>query len=147
MGEFRMPSLGADMESGTVLEWRVRVGDTVHRGDIVALVDTDKADIEVEVFEDGVIEQIVVPPGVAVPVGEVLALIGTEPKQPAGVGPPAAAGSPPAPSPHSRASRRPGKRAAPVPGAQAAGAASFVRASPLARRRAPRPPAAPRSVR
>ena len=136
MGEFRMPSLGADMESGTVLEWRVRVGDTVHRGDIVALVDTDKADIEVEVFEDGVIEEIVVPPGVVVPVGVVLALIGTEPKQPARVGPPAAAGSPPAPSPHSRHSRRPGKRAAPVPRVQPPRAASFVRASPLARRRA-----------
>jgi pyruvate dehydrogenase E2 component (dihydrolipoamide acetyltransferase) len=56
-----MPSLGADMERGTVLEWRVAPGDTVHRGDIVAVVDTEKSDIEVEIFEDGVIESIVVP--------------------------------------------------------------------------------------
>lgn len=75
MGEFRMPSLGADMESGTIVEWRVRPGDTVHRGDIVAVVDTDKSTIEVEVFEDGVVQELVVPPGVEVPVGTVLATI------------------------------------------------------------------------
>lgn len=75
MGEFRMPSLGADMESGTIVEWRVRPGDAVHRGDIVAVVDTDKSTIEVEVFEDGVVQELVVPPGTEVPVGTVLALI------------------------------------------------------------------------
>ena len=47
----RMPSLGADMEQGTVLEWLVEPGDTVHRGDVVALVDTEKAEIEAEIFE------------------------------------------------------------------------------------------------
>ncbi len=62
-GVFRMPSLGADMDSGTVLEWLVHPGDTVHRGDLVAVVKTDKADIEVEIFEDGVIGELLVPEG------------------------------------------------------------------------------------
>jgi pyruvate dehydrogenase E2 component (dihydrolipoamide acetyltransferase) len=76
MGEFRMPSLGADMDAGTVTEWRVRPGDTVHRGDIIAVVDTDKADIDVEVFEDGVVEELLVAPGERVPVGTLLARLG-----------------------------------------------------------------------
>ena len=67
--EFRMPSLGADMEDGTIVEWLVQPGDAVHRGDIVAVVDTDKADIEVEIFEDGVVEELLVPEGDKVPVG------------------------------------------------------------------------------
>ena len=75
MAEFRMPSLGADMEAGTVIQWLIKPGDAVKRGDIIAVVDTEKADIEVEVFEAGVIESIMVPEGRKVPVGEVLALI------------------------------------------------------------------------
>jgi pyruvate dehydrogenase E2 component (dihydrolipoamide acetyltransferase) len=72
---FAMPSLGADMTEGTLLEWRVAPGDTVHRGDIVAVVDTDKSDIEVEVFDDGVVTELLVGVGTKVPVGEPLALI------------------------------------------------------------------------
>jgi pyruvate dehydrogenase E2 component (dihydrolipoamide acetyltransferase) len=72
-----MPSLGADMGRGTLLEWRVKAGDPVHRGDIVAVVDTEKSTIEIEVFEDGVVESIVVAEGDEVPVGTVLAMIGT----------------------------------------------------------------------
>ena len=63
MGEFRMPSLGADMDAGTVTEWRVQPGDSVRRGDIVAVVDTDKADLDVEVFESGVVDELLVPAG------------------------------------------------------------------------------------
>jgi pyruvate dehydrogenase E2 component (dihydrolipoamide acetyltransferase) len=73
MGEFRMPSLGADMDEGTLVEWLVAPGDTVHRGDIVAVVDTAKSAIEIEIFEDGVVEELLVPIGTTVPVGEVLA--------------------------------------------------------------------------
>ena len=58
MGEFRMPSLGADMDEGTLVEWRVAVGDQVNRGDIVAVVDTSKSAIDIEVFEDGVFKAI-----------------------------------------------------------------------------------------
>lgn len=70
---FRMPSLGADMEAGTVLEWRVAPGDEVAPGDVVALVDTEKAEIEVEIFDAGVIDAIDVPVGVEVAVGTTLA--------------------------------------------------------------------------
>jgi pyruvate dehydrogenase E2 component (dihydrolipoamide acetyltransferase) len=75
MAEFTMPSLGADMDAGTIVEWRVRPGDAVHRGDIVAVVDTEKSDIEVEVFDDGVIEELLVQPGEEVAVGTPLARI------------------------------------------------------------------------
>ena len=75
MAEFRMPSLGADMDGGTLLEWQAHPGQTVHRGDIVATVDTSKAAIDIEVFEDGVIDDIVVPASSQVPVGTVLAHI------------------------------------------------------------------------
>ncbi|HZL54975.1 MAG TPA: biotin/lipoyl-containing protein, partial [Solirubrobacteraceae bacterium] len=73
MAEFLMPSLGADMEFGRVLEWQVKPGDAVKRGDIVAVVDTSKAEIEVEIFEDGVIDELLVPVGTRVPVGTVMA--------------------------------------------------------------------------
>ena len=77
MGEFRMPSLGADMESGVLVDWKVRPGDTVKRGDVVALVETEKGVIEVEIFESGVVESLVVQPGQKVPVGAALATIRT----------------------------------------------------------------------
>ncbi len=73
-----MPALGADMEAGTIVEWLVKPGDAVKRGDIIAVVDTEKATIEVEVFQSGIIESIVVPAGQKVPIGTVLALIKTE---------------------------------------------------------------------
>jgi pyruvate dehydrogenase E2 component (dihydrolipoamide acetyltransferase) len=75
MAEFRMPSLGTDMEAGTLVVWNVHPGDRVKRGDIIADVETDKGIIEVEVFEDGVIDQLLVQPGTEVPVGSVLAII------------------------------------------------------------------------
>ena len=73
MGDFTMPSLGADMEAGKVMQWLVKPGDQVHRGDVVAVVQTEKSDIEVEIFQDGTIEELVVPEGERVPVGAVLA--------------------------------------------------------------------------
>ena len=70
-----MPSLGADMVFGTLLEWRVKPGDAVRRGDIVAVIDTSKAEIEVEIFEDGVIDELLVSEGARVPVGTTLATL------------------------------------------------------------------------
>jgi pyruvate dehydrogenase E2 component (dihydrolipoamide acetyltransferase) len=109
-----MPSLGADMETGTLVEWRVRPGDVVHRGDIVAVVDTEKSTIEVEVFEDGVVEQLLASPGDTAAVGTPLAVIGTQgadhtaPAEPAQAAQPAepvqpATPAPPAPAEHPRA--------------------------------------------
>ncbi|MDX9785421.1 MAG: dihydrolipoamide acetyltransferase family protein [Desulfobacterales bacterium] len=78
MAEFRMPSLGSDMMAGTLIEWRVKPGDRVRRRDVVAVVETDKAAIEIEVYEDGIIETLLIQPGQKVPVGAVMAIIRTE---------------------------------------------------------------------
>ena len=77
MLEFKMPTLGADMDEGTLLEWNVAVGDTVKKGDIVAVVDTTKGAIDIEIFADGVIEKLLVEPGTEVPVGSDLAHVRT----------------------------------------------------------------------
>lgn len=81
MSEFRMPSLGADMQFGTIVEWRVKPGDAVKRGDVVALVETEKGVIEVEIFENGMIETLVVQPGQKVPVGTTLATLSGDGKK------------------------------------------------------------------
>jgi pyruvate dehydrogenase E2 component (dihydrolipoamide acetyltransferase) len=81
MTEFVMPSLGADMESGTVVEWLVAPGSTVKRGDVVVIVETHKGAIEVEIFEDGVISELCVKEGEEVPVGKPLARL-TRPGEP-----------------------------------------------------------------
>jgi pyruvate dehydrogenase E2 component (dihydrolipoamide acetyltransferase) len=135
MGDFVMPSLGADMDSGTLLEWRVGPGDTVHRGDIVAVVDTDKSTIDVEVFEDGTVGELLVDPGTEVPVGTPLARITTL----AAEVPAAAAAATPAATAAAPARRLPPAKAAPArrraPAAKRARRrAAHVRASPLARR-------------
>jgi pyruvate dehydrogenase E2 component (dihydrolipoamide acetyltransferase) len=70
-----MPVLGADMDEGTVLEWLVKPGDEVHKGDVIAVIDTAKAAIEVESFSAGTIDQLVIDVGQTVPVGTVLATI------------------------------------------------------------------------
>ncbi len=71
------------MEAGTLIQWLVKPGDAVKRGDIIAVVDTEKAAIEIEVFQAGVIQTIVVHVGETVPVGAVLALIRTDGELPA----------------------------------------------------------------
>jgi pyruvate dehydrogenase E2 component (dihydrolipoamide acetyltransferase) len=139
-----MPSLGADMEAGTVLEWYVKPGDTVKRGDIVALVDTSKAEIDVEIFQDGVIDELLVAEGERVPVGTVLATVrpvGSEPPSPVGSEPPSpVVYEPPSPvttpaSPVSVAVPVPTVSiAAPAPPPAVVQRNHRVRVSPLARR-------------
>lgn len=75
MTDFVMPSLGADMESGKLVEWMVKPGDTIHKGDIVAVVETQKGAIEVEIFEDGTVSELCARVGETVPVGGTLAQI------------------------------------------------------------------------
>jgi len=87
MVEFRMPSLGPDMEAGTLVEWMVKPGDRVKRGDIAAVVETQKGAIEVEIYETGLVEQILVELGKKVPVGTPLARIRTDEEAKAGVAP------------------------------------------------------------
>ena len=90
-----MPSLGADMDAGTLQEWLVAPGDTVQRGDPMAVVDTDKAAIEVESFQDGVVGELLVAPGTRVAVGAPLARMSTTPD----IVPTATAAPEPAPEP------------------------------------------------
>ncbi|MCC6920199.1 MAG: 2-oxo acid dehydrogenase subunit E2 [Alphaproteobacteria bacterium] len=120
MAEFRMPSLGADMDAGTLVEWRRHPGERVARGDIIAVVETQKGAIEIEVFQDGVIETIEVPVGQKVPVGTVLARIRGAEELAA------------APTPPSRPLPTPGE----TPEIPPAVTAERARISPRARRRA-----------
>ena len=113
MGEFRMPSLGADMEAAILRTWRVNPGQKVHCGDILAEVETDKGLIEIEVFEDGTVDRILAAPGNKLPVGTVLATIAAGAPGPVA---PLPAGPPP-----------------PVPPSPGEGR---MRISPLARKRA-----------
>ena len=78
MIEFKMPSLGADMESAVLMEWLVKEGDKVKKGQVIAEVETSKGIIEIEVFEDGIIEKILVEIGTECDVGKPLALIRSE---------------------------------------------------------------------
>lgn len=139
MGEFRMPSMGADMEAATLVEWKVQPGDRVCRGDIIAEIETEKGDIDVEVFENGVVEDILVEPGAKLPVGALMARIRSEGE--AGDGAVGAEETSPA-SPPAAAPEEP-ERAAPasLPEEHApeerppmARGERRVRASPLARR-------------
>jgi pyruvate dehydrogenase E2 component (dihydrolipoamide acetyltransferase) len=75
MIEFKLPSLGADMTEGKLLAWHVQPGDSVKRGQVVAVVDTSKAAIDVEIWHDGVVQELLVPVGDKVPVGTVLATL------------------------------------------------------------------------
>ena len=75
MFDFQMPSLGADMEAGTLVKWLVEPGDGVHRGQVIALVETAKGVVEIEIWQAGVVDRLVISPGSKVPVGTVLATL------------------------------------------------------------------------
>lgn len=85
MSDFCLPSLGADMESAKLVEWNVKQGDKFKRGDIIVAVETDKGIIDIEVFEDGIVDQILIAdPGTRVRVGAVMATYHTEGEAPSG---------------------------------------------------------------
>jgi pyruvate dehydrogenase E2 component (dihydrolipoamide acetyltransferase) len=115
-----------------VVEWHVHPGDTVHRGEVVGVVDTEKGAIEIEIWEDGVVREILVEPGRKVPVGEVLFRYEREAEAP--VEPVARPEAPRVVPPAVAERREPTARAAPAP--VPAPATEAVRASPAARRRA-----------
>ena len=75
MIEFKLPSLGADMDEGTLLEWKVGAGDTVKKGQVVAVVDTTKAAVDVESWQEGTVHQLIAEIGQKMPVGTVMALL------------------------------------------------------------------------
>jgi pyruvate dehydrogenase E2 component (dihydrolipoyllysine-residue acetyltransferase) len=112
MAEFLMPRLGSDMTEGTLVAWHKKPGDAIRRGEIIAEVETDKGVIEVECFNTGVVERLLVEPGAKIPVGKAMATIREE-------------GAAPTPA------------AAPTAAPPAAPAApAHVRVSPAARKRA-----------
>lgn len=122
-----MPSLGADMKAGTLVQWLIKPGDPVQRGQIVAEVETEKGVVEVEIFEDGVVDRLLVAPPTKVPVGTALATIrgsATE-TTPVASSPVVAAAAPP-----ERTPPPPEMEAVPVE------AGGRKRISPLARKRA-----------
>jgi pyruvate dehydrogenase E2 component (dihydrolipoamide acetyltransferase) len=130
MATFSLPKLGADMTEGRLVEWLKKPGERVERGEVIAVIETDKANVEVESWVAGTLERILVDPGDRwMPVGTPLAAIRTDGPEP--VAPPAfapAAPPPVAPSP-----------AAPPPAAAPSAPAApgeRLRASPAARRRA-----------
>ncbi|MEZ5444677.1 MAG: dihydrolipoamide acetyltransferase family protein [Gammaproteobacteria bacterium] len=135
MIEFKLPSLGADMDKGTLLEWRVQPGDAVSKGQVVAVVDTTKAAVDVECWQEGNVHELLVGPGATVAVGTTLAVFrepGDTPEQLAGArarisAAAAAAAAPVAPAP---AGGAPGLRP------PAVAAAAERRVSPAARKRA-----------
>lgn len=99
-----MPSLGADMEAGTLVQWLKQPGDALKRGDIIAVVDTEKGAIEIEVFEDGTLDRVLIAPGEKVPVGTSLALIKAAGEALPAAAPPAVGAIAEVPHPELRAS-------------------------------------------
>jgi len=92
-----MPQMGYDMTEGSINRWMVEEGATVERGDVIASIATEKADIDIEAYASGVLQKILVKPGAKVPVGEPIAII-ADPKE-AGSASPQADASPPASEP------------------------------------------------
>ncbi|MEK6666645.1 MAG: biotin/lipoyl-containing protein, partial [candidate division NC10 bacterium] len=142
-----MPKLSEAMESGKVIKWIKKEGDRVDGGEIIAEIETDKADIELESFGSGVLRKIVVPAGERAPVGGLIAVIADAADDIAGLlaGAPAPAAPPPpvSPAPPPRAVAPPPPLAprpiapapAPVPVVVPGGR---VKASPLAKKIAAR---------
>lgn len=76
--DITMPSLGADMTEGTLVEWQVKPGDTLKKGDIIALLETSKGLIDMEVYQQGVVTELLLEPVVTVPVGTAMAKMEVE---------------------------------------------------------------------
>jgi len=139
--EIKMPALSPTMEEGTLAKWLVKAGDTVKSGDLMAEIETDKATMEFEAVDEGVIAEIVVPEGTDnVKVGQVIAILAAEgedasaakaaPKAeaPKTEAPKVEAAPAPAPSP------APAVPATPAPASVSPASGDRVKASPLARR-------------
>jgi pyruvate dehydrogenase E2 component (dihydrolipoamide acetyltransferase) len=133
-----MPKLGFDMAEGTLVRWVKREGDDVARGDVLAEIETDKATVEVEASEPGVLRALLVAENTSVPIGTPIAVLGTadEAIDVAALGTQAGAGPAPAVEPRaegSRASEEDGSQPVPAP---VPDSGDRVLASPVARRMA-----------
>ncbi|QNO27050.1 pyruvate dehydrogenase complex dihydrolipoamide acetyltransferase [Sphingopyxis sp. OPL5] len=138
--ELKMPALSPTMEEGTLAKWLVKEGDTVKSGDLLAEIETDKATMEYEAIDDGVIAQILVAEGTDnVKVGTVIATItgegedaGSAKAAPAAATPAPEAKAEPAPAPAATPAAAPAP--APTPAAASAASGDRIKASPLAKR-------------
>src|SRR5512136_231949 len=157
-----MPKLSDAMTEGGILQWIKKEGDRVQGGDVLASIETDKAEIELESFGAGVLRKILVAEGDTVPVGKLIAIVAEpdeditsllaaapatttaappKPEAKAPAAPPPAPASPPAPA--KSEARAPASAAPPMAEAKAAAAAptrpaesGWIPASPIARRMA-----------
>ena len=125
MAEFLMPTLGADMTDGTLVQWKKKEGDRITKGEIIAEVDTEKAAIDVESHFTGIIERLITRPGDKIPVGTVMAIIREEGRPTASVASPRTVAVPPAPPPPAHRTES---------GAAAPSHAGRLRISPAARK-------------
>jgi len=138
--EIKMPALSPTMEEGTLAKWLIKAGDTVKSGDLMAEIETDKATMEFEAVDEGVIAEIVVPEGTDnVKVGQVIAILAVEGEDASATKAAPKAEAPKTESPRAEAAPTPSP--APAPTAPATPAPSpapasgdRVKASPLARR-------------
>ncbi|MER7015884.1 pyruvate dehydrogenase complex dihydrolipoamide acetyltransferase [Saccharopolyspora sp. NPDC000359] len=123
MTEIHMPRLSDTMEEGVISTWRKKAGDQISRGDVVAEIETDKALMELEAYDDGVLEKILVDEGATVPIGTPIAILGD------GSGAAAEAASAPAPAAKAPAAEAPATDA-PAPAAEPASAPAAAPAAP-----------------
>lgn len=123
-----MPKLSDTMTEGTVIKWHKQVGDSVEVGDLLAEIETDKATMEMEAFDDGTITEILVKAGEKAVIGGTLAILGGD----SAAAPSSAA--PAASSPASAPSTAPATAKAAAPAAPVSNDGNRVKASPLARK-------------
>ena len=130
MSTFVMPSLGADMQSAVLMEWKVKEGERVKKGDVIAEVETSKGVIEIEVFEEGIVEKILVPEETEAAVGTPLAII-------RGLDESSAAEEEPAGPDMAAETKEAEPPSIPIPPvSDEPGAAKRIKSSPLARKKA-----------
>jgi pyruvate dehydrogenase E2 component (dihydrolipoamide acetyltransferase) len=133
MWEIGMPNLGHTMERGTVLEWLRKEGEPVRKGDVLVVVETDKANFDVESPGDGVLLKIVVPEGTAVPVGATIGVVGAPGAPLPDLGPAAGAPAPAVPAGTGRPAAASAGATAVAPATTATGTAERRQVSPVAR--------------
>ncbi|MCE5171305.1 2-oxoglutarate dehydrogenase complex dihydrolipoyllysine-residue succinyltransferase [Paenibacillus profundus] len=90
MAEIKVPELGESITEGTLHKWHVQEGDTVHFGDVLAELETDKVNLEISAEEDGIVERIARHAGENVAVGEIIGIISAQSSAASGGNPPAA---------------------------------------------------------
>jgi pyruvate dehydrogenase E2 component (dihydrolipoamide acetyltransferase) len=138
--EIKMPALSPTMEEGTLAKWLIKAGDAVKSGDLMAEIETDKATMEFEAVDEGVIAEIVVPEGTDnVKVGQVIAILAVEGEDASAAKAAPKADAPKAEAPKAEAAPAPSPTpaapaATPAPASAPAASGDRVKASPLARR-------------